>query len=966
MPRKRNFGTQLYHGDYTPEEKTPVQRKPTNAHNCCFCAEPLHNIFEGETLVDLDCGHSVHSQCFHELVGSNTLVLDDPAGNAIDDEFNNNIVCPLCGVQTFCNDKELVETINNMTLLQTYEGIVSPKAEMENIIATLDEFEVVDVAPHISVTDNLHSSDEIVDMCEPMVMGYDVNDTREDPITPQEQTGMNFWNREETLDVPFPKTDSSSAKHTSPSYNLEINLANVVFAPETSSVLLQEKDNSNIECVVHVSARDFETPLESNRMEQIKTQIGKNKITNNILDNFKKNLLDELIDFSTFGSLVLFDFMNTTIKLNVYADCQVYLFESNIIILNNKGTDLLLKQDLNANTFISSIFENKDDIIINLNSIKVPSITFQTVNKIIKHKWYVVLKKLTNNIQVSNLIPLIQTSTNAWSLVLDVSGENDDAIPHDIAIVNKLTSKGLDLPTKYLNRQILRPDSLPKVLIVAIPLVNCEDYGLENNEFANSIKNCLSMILNSLNEKDKLGVVFLGQNSKHNSLIGNYYGCISKNWEGWEVVLESITENVISDEDGLPNTFFWKDGIKYVELLANVGFRHINDDDCLHQIIWISNEMIQDLNPSTLCAQINNEVDMENIFLNRRKKYSGFNISKSISKICEDYDANFIFILLADEFKFEPAEIVSLNRLLKLFGKSKLLGNDENSFNNNIKLKVALDFEHLNKVMIQQIEELNSVIIKKLQTNIKFPKYVKLTEYESPQGKIQIRKTDSEYDNDYTILLKNIPSGYERLLQFNIHVNYKDDVVNNNSKITIARSTTNYITENFTKEFNSHLNLKVIKNDSNLENAVTFNLNIEDPKENKLFGKALYSDLVSDDSSMNVPIVSKLSSVTDAYFVLRKIQLLTIETLYKVVLNVKTFDTKAKIKAKTEFLKLIDTIWELSNSCNRSNTNNFKENNIAKWSESLIVKLEDIIEGYSLRNYQLSNMKCVWLFLELE
>lgn len=945
---------------------------------CAFCAEALHNIFEGEKLVDLDCGHSMHLDCLTELVNMPTLGFNSDFQNPAS-AFSEEILCPECDTSVKVPE-DLISHIKQGSGMSTdYEGMSYRTNEnhMENIMSSIEAFEMPDSTIFMESSFNLDGNGEYMD-----TTSDDATD--ENPITPQSQMGSNFWERDNDNDIIMPlssdsiNTDGLELKNKPTETNVQssfqnnIELAQVLFAPEFSSVNVDNDQEmlTNVGCVVNIATTEFETSLRSNKEEQFKTQIGKNKITNTIISNFETKLKGgngTQIQYSNLGELILFDLFDVTIKLDVFTLCQVYLFESNIIILDNKGTQLLLNQEISTEVFISSIYEKDDDLIINLNSIKVSSIVLASSNKLLKHKWYSILNKFAKKIPVSDInIPLIQVSTNAWNLISDDNELYNDAIPEDILVVNQLMSKGLDLPSKFLKRQILRPDSMPKVLILALPLINCEDYGLENFEYAEALKRIITITLSSLNSADKLGIVFLGTHIKKLSVIGNYYGCASKEWEGWHTVLESLTEDVIKEEDGSGENIDWKEELMYIDLLAGIGFQKRQKDVCLKQIICVTNEILGESHIISPTETIKSS-DSGNPFVEARGPYC-HGVNLSIRGLCEKYNANFDFVLLADEFRFEPYQIMNMRRYIKGNSFDDQTKQSLEEYNNKIKLHIALDFENLSELLNSKINDLHKVTIRNLETCVKFPDNVKLVSFESSMG--EITQSLQSADNSYKIKLNNLPSGYEKSLLFKLDIDLSNNRSNDKFKTNIANSTTKFFAENMEMNFDSTASIRLIKDDVTLNNSVTLNINLERPLQADDSTEESYQQNETSaerrESDLSLAIVSKLSSVSDAYYIKRHIELLVLKSLLSLVLNVKYFDSTAKENARVEFMKLKDTVWELANSCNSSNTNNMGSNLIQSWSEQLIEKIEEIIDGYSLRNYQLSNMKCVTLYLELE
>lgn len=949
IPKEYKFNTP----SSTPLSAQRKSLSNVDGCNCSYCQEPLQNIFEGEKIIDLQCGHIIHFECLKELLIIPNFATETLLGDANNDQQQEQLICPACHRITSCADEAILLNISDSPIKGFYDKVLLPSDGYSNIMASIDNFQFHNVSTNGSK--NLPVDDK--------------SDT-EEPSTPQNQTGSKFWEREEelalaSLQSPDNSPFSAKTEKSSPfSKNNGIELARTLFAPEFSSININDRFKLEIGCVFNLSVTKFEASLKFNKKEQIKAQIGKNKITNNIINNFEQNVSNAKVDFSTVGSLILFDLMDVTIRMSTFISCQVFLFESNLIILNSEGKQILLNQELNSQTFISSIYTKEKNVIINLNSIKLSSIVFTSDNSILRNKWYVILSKICKNIAVADTIPLIQTSTNAWGLISE--GDNDDVVPNDIKVLKKLTSRGLDLPSGFLRRQILTPDPIPMVLIVSVPLVNCEDYGLENTEYAEIIKSILTSILNSLHSEDKLGVVFLGNHAKNLSTLGNYYGCISKSWDGWDVMLGLITEKVIRKEGDLSASCMWEQGIKYIELLASIGFSNhgIEGGNYLHQIICISNELINDFDSTEPIIKRNKRSQKSNLPAERRKN-SHKKINERISYLCSAFDANFNLILLADEFKFEVCEIMSMNRYLR---EKFYHGFDKSVYDNRFKLSIALDFENLKEVLESLLESFHSTIIRNLETTIAFPEFVSVKKFESVSDKHDVSTVNQSTasSNEFSVKLRNLPSGYDRSLLFNLELNLNDRSVRDQYKIAIAKSLTKLISDKDVSQLESQCELKLVSSESYIESNITFNLNLEESNDPEFATDGKIRGSRNPGDALNLSIVSRLSNVSDAYYIGRKIQLLVTEKLRVVVLEVEDFDRSAREYAKSTLSELTHTIWEYANSCNSSNTNNIRDQNIEKWSESLIQRLEDIIDGYSLRNHQLSSMKCMFLFLDLE
>lgn len=522
------------------------------------------------------------------------------------------------------------------------------------------------------------------------------------PVTPQEQMGPKFWQKDKVLESVKPDVLDLN--------NNEIDLAKVIISPQYSSIesTQLEDDDDEIYCTVQISTTKFESvePINAMRNETLKFTIIGSLIRswpfqNNIdVNDLQRGLMFDYFDEISIGGRKLYW-------------CQMHLFETAILLIQNN--ELILNQYLDVNeTFISSIFTSGDEIIINLNSLKTPEIKVKSNNKILIFKWVNILKrfiKKDNQFKLFKDVPLIQLTTNAWPLV------EQDYLPADIEIINKLLKKGMDLPSGFLQRQLIKPDPIPLKLVLVVPLFNVIDGQWTNEEYSRLTQKLIKSTLESLNEKDLFGVIFIQNERK--DLMGSYYGCGNKNWDGWDLLIESITEEVITGLVSGGNQ--WIEGLEILQLLSNIFF---NDDKYVNEVIFVSNELNNDVKITKMKEQ--NPFDLTKIS-------ESMNISDFIKELSKQFKLQFNILLLTDEYTFKMSEI------WKHFESLKINGGE---------MTIVLDYEDLSGVVDKLIFDFHEIIIKEMKINF------------TEQNGVKIQSSEFGSIDYQNFQLRNIKSGF--------------------------------------------------------------------------------------------------------------------------------------------------------------------------------------------------------------
>lgn len=913
---------------------------------CCFCLESVQYSFAGEEIITLSCGHFVHFDCFVELYHENdTYTLDSKLPNE-----NLKVLCPQCNSKVTCDSNDLRLKLLQADLLNV-TGDIAQQANNSNLPACIQ----TPIGTHIMSPITTFASSPAFSI----------------PIrTPESQIGEQFWARSVTPEVDSGAstantTDISSSVSilaTEPLFSNKVapplnspsttgssaifdhtQLAKISLIPGKSHIMvddLQSDKNSVISAVLNVKAASFEpAPISQNEEEQTITHINKGKVMDTVLTVFEQKLTPqscEKLDVANWGSLVIFDYMKSvTYNGENFNDPLIFLFESALVILDSQVSDILLMEKLDDQDRISSVYvdEVSDSLVLNITSLQLSEIAFETDGKVMLRKWAKVFRlfrlkgksSLSNHsdcveskvLQISEFIPLVQVSTNAWGLLPDAS----ECIPGKIKKINKLQSKGLVLPFDYQSKKLSRPDRIPLNLILVLPLVQYSDAELSTTDFLLQMKDVILSVFNMLRKEDKIGLVFSEMANVEENELGTYYGLAPKKWPGWKKTLDLLNENCISKKEKRSNNQ-WKRGLCSVEILSSLGFK--KSKNVVNQVIFVTTEPIRR----------GLQHDTKSLYPVKKCKKS-VQMSEVVHQLCNKFDASFTTILLADEFQFNIAELLQAHSIMIRSDR-----NDEIS--NLITEYLSLDPKDLQVTIRSLLQQLNNIIIRNMHISLKVPSGVKLVSFEQ-EGKLE-----PYYEDAISINLEDVNSSFSKTFMFRVELDPKKlnpNILEKGGKISLAVAKAD-----------------MMANELESGAPVVSSLDIRiQPKEDEvarvIAQTPISLKISSDANDVEVPIVSS-PPVLNSIFFKRKIQLLIHEFLWENILSVADFDQETKSKIRVSIKKLNEQIWKLGNTAGNENGGQ-----ISDWIHSIQAKLTEIGEGYSMRDYELSNYKALGYYL---
>ncbi|RLV92755.1 Good for full DBP5 activity protein [Spathaspora sp. JA1] len=214
-----------------------------------------------------------------------------------------------------------------------------------------------------------------------------------------------------------------------------------------------------------------------------------------------------------------------------------YLFDNYVLFYDND----YLTGAISIENDIYNVNFN-EALILNLTKEALPELLLRHQNGLVTDKWEWAL----NHLLCSDTphVNLFQLSSTCWE-----DYQEELAIPQDLISFSNAITKGNYIPNYLLEIAVPRPQGLDINLIVAVPLVN--ETTLTDQDYKSQIQSVLLTILDTLGHRDKLGLIFVGIDSNREPASdGTFIGCVSKEWEGWQEIIDEIEIVPNSFEDG--------------------------------------------------------------------------------------------------------------------------------------------------------------------------------------------------------------------------------------------------------------------------------------------------------------------------------------------------------------------------------------------------------------------------------
>lgn len=316
---------------------------------------------------------------------------------------------------------------------------------------------------------------------------------------------------------------------------------------------------------------------------------------------------------------------------------------------------------------------------------------------------------------------------------------------------------------------------------------------------------------------------------------------------------------------------------------------------------------------------VNEVIYVSSNLLTESDKCKGGPAGNLIRGICNQYHATFHSILLSDEYIYTAEQLLGHHHLLST--------SPPGTYSNYIYQYYAVDPEDLREQILKIVAAFDDILVTKLSSTVEFPAHVKVKTLEQ-----------AEIAGTMHISLTNLVCGYDKSVMFTVELQDTSK-----TKVQLAHSEAHLLPIGTT-----------CWND--LEVYVTDTYRVDDQPQPL--------QLMIGNQKMDVSIFSKFSAVDNAYYIRRKIEHTIMDSIRTLILEEDDFSSSNREQIRQGLKSLLNRVWELTRSCNETNTANFGRN-FKDWAGKMFDKLEAVQAGYQLRNYQLNNLKSLQWYLEL-
>lgn len=503
--------------DYTTlQSPTPQQRlaKSFVREKCSICEEPLTTKLSNERVIELECDHKCHDNCY--------LVMLDK------DDISILPECSLCGVRAKPTDDSVLESLYSQTLVNDDNG--SDAADDDDDDDSINTPMVMEknLLPEVPFSG-----------FKPTFFGKSAINTPVDQMTDSlNSAGFDPPSGLVSTKLPFAEGSISSSRRrstrarvTSPRCTKED-----LIKPHVSIVSEFAKhvvnDNSSRYTMSHV-INIFTNELNQDELGDDDSEIKRN-IHDKVISILKERVHDSKgVDFDKLPHLTMFDHFEISLDGFLWEYVHGFIFSSVFIIVNEElGTiigSVLLKEH-----FTNSVMQEDGTLGLYFSTTTLSELQIKSENKVVLSKWD---DFFAYKLRQEKKVSLLQMTTNSWSLI---EGEGL-RIPEEAIKLNTLTEKGLDLPLNLMKLILPAPKRLPVNVVVSVPLYHA-DQSMSNSEYLKNFKQTLHMILDELEPQDKFGLILLGRSGMR--VLGleesSFFGMATSEWEGWDTVIDEL------------------------------------------------------------------------------------------------------------------------------------------------------------------------------------------------------------------------------------------------------------------------------------------------------------------------------------------------------------------------------------------------------------------------------------------
>lgn len=504
---------------------------------CVICDENVSNSFQGEKIIELDCGHASHYKCYY--IAMEMLYGTEKAPK-----------CDICHKESRPMDKETLIEIESNILTGTKDNEqdelddVNLDSDSNAPSGTIAQWISLKSARTPGKKDFMSLVTPLEQILVPDQVGSNGFKTPTLSIKEQElsvMSGNNIFidefNNDEIYQEILKLTEETDTCTYEGSSDLNITLKDPIVTLQN----LTKKDDNDvlqhfIKVEVSIPTDDVPTtPLntkdETSQTEDSVSQTKEDEIRRSITEDIcsKQNCLRSYVEDNMDSNILAFDDVEYSLEgENWFENTSLYYFDECLVLVNNSKDSISGKVPIAQISSISKIDDQKT-LLICLKSTTLPEL-------------YLKFKDHHNH---NNML------LNKWQYYLSNLNEKLSLYPECITLtmMNKLSSHTNELIQAYnMNINYSLPwdktnGEIPCRVIICLGLSPPTGQEREDGSYMKKLITSINSVRDTLNENDLLGIVFAGKsgNGITDAMSGTFVGTMPVSWSGWSDLLEDIT-----------------------------------------------------------------------------------------------------------------------------------------------------------------------------------------------------------------------------------------------------------------------------------------------------------------------------------------------------------------------------------------------------------------------------------------
>ena len=529
----------LYYKNQNPSRRvtSAMGLKKYVGERCVICEENVSSSFQGEKIIELDCGHASHYKCYY-------IAMEMLYGT------ENFPKCDICHKETRPMDKETLIEMESNILTGTKENEqtefddVKLSADSNIPSGTIAQWVSLKSARTPGKKDFMSLVTPLEQILVPDQIGSNGFKTPTVSIKEQELSlvsGSNVFidefNNDEIYQEILKLTEETDTCTYEGSSDLNVNFKDPIVTLQN----LTKKDDNDveqqfIEVELSIPTEDIPTiPLntknDTSLLEDGSVQSKEEEIRRSITDDIcsKQYCLRDYVEENMDINLLAFDEVEYSLEgENWFQGTSLYYFDDCLVLVNNSKDSISGKVPIAQISSVSRI-DDKKALLVCLKSTTLPELYLQfkdhhNHSNMLLHKWQYYLSNLDEK-------PSLYPECISLTMLDKLSSHTNEQIQKYNMNVN------YSLPWDKTNGET------PCRVIICLGLSPPTKEEQEDGSYLSKLHTSINSVRDSLNENDLLGIVFAGKsgNGISDAMSGTFVGTMPVSWTGWSDLIEDIT-----------------------------------------------------------------------------------------------------------------------------------------------------------------------------------------------------------------------------------------------------------------------------------------------------------------------------------------------------------------------------------------------------------------------------------------